>query len=203
MGTVHPLDGQRRKVQQGNALAGVRQTRPVLDRHVRLCVEQARCFLAQLDGKAADADLPTAMFLLGRLMEHTATLLDVVDTTTAFPAAARGYGRLAGEPGWRWRAGRVLRCARRLSCRCGLGSWQEPGKLRFPARHPGGAAGRDGLEHCLLVLAAGSAVPGAPGRPHLVPQLPGQQVPVAAAHQPGFVDRVAAARYRAPARRRH
>jgi hypothetical protein len=85
MGTVHPLDGQRRQVQQGTTLAGVqRQPGPVLDRHVRLSVEQARCFLAQLDGKAADADLPTAMFLLGRLMEHTATLLDVVDTTTGF-----------------------------------------------------------------------------------------------------------------------
>jgi hypothetical protein len=56
--------------------------RPVLDRQVRLSVEQARCFLMQAEVRAADADLPAAMFLLGRLTEHAQKLLDVIDATT-------------------------------------------------------------------------------------------------------------------------
>ena len=49
--------------------------------------------------------------------------------------------------------------------------------MPFPARQPGCTAGGDRLEHCLLVLAAGSPVPGAPGRPHLIPQLRRHHLP--------------------------
>jgi hypothetical protein len=75
MGTVHTI----------HPAAPPRAPKPVLDRHVRLSVEQARCFLMQLDGKTAEADLPAAMYLLGRLAEHAAQLLDVIDANTAVP----------------------------------------------------------------------------------------------------------------------
>jgi hypothetical protein len=57
----------------------------------------------------------------------------------------------------------------------------------------------DRLEDCIAVLAANGSAPGAP---HLVPQLLGREVPVAAAHQPGPIDRLTTARYRATARSR-
>jgi hypothetical protein len=87
MGTVHTLNGlQRPEKPRGAAPPALpRVPKPVLDRHVRLTVEQARCFLMHLDGKAAEADLPAAMFLLGRLAEHAERLLDVIDATTALP----------------------------------------------------------------------------------------------------------------------
>lgn len=56
------------------------QPGPVLQRNARLTVEQARCFLMQLDGKTKGAGLPDAMFLLGRLAEHAWKLLEVVDS---------------------------------------------------------------------------------------------------------------------------
>ena len=58
------------------------QDRPVLSRQVRLSVEQARCFLMQTEARAVGADLPAAMFLLGRLTEHAQKLLDAIDATT-------------------------------------------------------------------------------------------------------------------------
>ena len=83
MGTLHPLPQPR---QPAKPLGGVPQEpKPVLQRHVRLEVEQARCFLMHLGGKTAGVDLPAAMFLLGRLTEHAERLLDVIDATTALP----------------------------------------------------------------------------------------------------------------------
>jgi hypothetical protein len=64
-----------------------------------------------------------------------------------------------------------------------------------PAWQPGEAASGDRVQHCLLVLAAGSSLSRVPGRPHPVPELLGHQVPVAAAHQAGAVDLIAAAGY--------
>ena len=54
--------------------------KPALTKHSRLSVEQARCFLMELDGRTVGAD---PMFLLGRLAEHAQRLLDVVDATVA------------------------------------------------------------------------------------------------------------------------
>jgi hypothetical protein len=83
MGTVRTIDGLRSAKPQ--RAAPPHAPRPVLDRHVRLSVEQARCFLMQLDGKVVEADLPAAMFLLGRLAEHAEKLLEVIDSVTALP----------------------------------------------------------------------------------------------------------------------
>lgn len=55
--------------------------KPVLQLLARLDVEQARCFILELPRMTAGADLPTAMFLVGRLTEHAQALLDVVDAT--------------------------------------------------------------------------------------------------------------------------
>ena len=55
--------------------------KPVLRPLARLDVEQARQFLMELPGRTAGADLPAAMFLLGRLTEHAQALLDVLDAT--------------------------------------------------------------------------------------------------------------------------
>ena len=84
MGTVHTINGPRHPAKPQGA-AAAQLPKPVLDRHVRLSVEQARCFLMHLDGKVAEADLPAAMFLLGRLTEHAEKLLDVIDSVTALP----------------------------------------------------------------------------------------------------------------------
>jgi hypothetical protein len=87
MGTVHTINRPRHpaKPQRAAPSAPQQLPKPVLDRHVRLTVEQARCFLMQLDGKTDGADLPVAMYLLGRLAEHAQNLLDVVDANTALP----------------------------------------------------------------------------------------------------------------------
>jgi hypothetical protein len=53
--------------------------KPVLHPQARLDVEQAREFLARLPRRTKGADLPAAMFLLGRLAEHAQALLDVLD----------------------------------------------------------------------------------------------------------------------------
>ena len=57
--------------------------KPILPPLARLDVEQAREFVMKLDERTAGADLPAAMFLLGRLAEHAQALLDVIDATTA------------------------------------------------------------------------------------------------------------------------
>jgi hypothetical protein len=57
--------------------------RPVLRPLARLDVEQARQFLTDLDRRTRAADLPEAMFLLGRLAEHAQSLLDVIDAMVA------------------------------------------------------------------------------------------------------------------------
>lgn len=54
--------------------------KPVLRTWKRLDVEQARQFLAELDGRTRAADLQEAMFLLGRLAGHAQALLDVLDS---------------------------------------------------------------------------------------------------------------------------
>jgi hypothetical protein len=54
--------------------------KPVLRPLARLDVEQARCFLMELDDRTAGAG---PMYLLGRLAEHAQALLDVVDAVTA------------------------------------------------------------------------------------------------------------------------
>ncbi|HEY5357145.1 MAG TPA: hypothetical protein VIJ82_05555 [Streptosporangiaceae bacterium] len=55
--------------------------KPQLQPLARLDVEQARQFLDGLDVRTAGADIPEAMFLLGRLAEHAQALLDVIDAT--------------------------------------------------------------------------------------------------------------------------
>jgi hypothetical protein len=59
--------------------------RPVLQPLARIDVEQAREFLMKLNRRITKADLPMAMFLLGRCAEHAQALLDVVDAVTAVP----------------------------------------------------------------------------------------------------------------------
>jgi hypothetical protein len=73
MGTLHTITPETAKAPPAD--------RPVLRSLARLDVEQARQFLTDLDGRTRAADLPEAMFLLGRLAEHTQSLLDVIDAT--------------------------------------------------------------------------------------------------------------------------
>ena len=61
---------------------GAPPAKPVLRPLARLDVEQARQFLMELPARTAGADLPAAMFLLGRLAEHGQALLDVLDAVT-------------------------------------------------------------------------------------------------------------------------
>jgi hypothetical protein len=63
-----------------------------------------------------------------------------------------------------------------------------------PIRTKGTARG-DRLEHCLLGLAPGGPMPGAPGRPLPVPQPLWREVRAAAEDQPGPIDRLTSARY--------
>lgn len=59
--------------------------KPVLRPLALLDVAQAEQFVMELDGRSQEADLPRAMFLLGRLAEHTKALLDVIYATTRMP----------------------------------------------------------------------------------------------------------------------
>jgi hypothetical protein len=90
MGTLHtlpPWHAAPRRSRPGQAAgAGPASpnraaARPELPRHARLDVEQARQFVMELDGAAGRLELTMAMFLLGRLAEHTRALLDVIDAT--------------------------------------------------------------------------------------------------------------------------
>ncbi|HEY5360322.1 MAG TPA: hypothetical protein VIJ82_21990 [Streptosporangiaceae bacterium] len=78
MGTLHKMPGH------GRAPGGAAQAppaKPQLQPLARLDVEQARQFLADLGYRTAGADIPEAMFLLGRLAEQAMALLDVIDAT--------------------------------------------------------------------------------------------------------------------------
>jgi hypothetical protein len=61
--------------------AGRTVPRPTMRPLARLDVEQARQFVMELPDRTAGADLPAAMFWLGRLAEHAQSLLDVLDAT--------------------------------------------------------------------------------------------------------------------------
>jgi hypothetical protein len=83
---------------------------------------------------------------------------------------------------------------------CSGPEWKrEPQDLASPAWLPSQAGSGYGLEYCLLVCAAVGFVTGAPGAPHLVAEPLWHLVPVAAAHQPGRIDLITAARCRATA----
>jgi len=70
-------------------MGNVRQLRPGqlatsparvrLRKLARLDVEQAREFLAELDGRMQGADLPRLAYLVGLLEGHAQSLLDVID----------------------------------------------------------------------------------------------------------------------------
>lgn len=60
-------------------------TGPVLRPLALLDVAQAEQFVLELDSRSRGADLPAAMYLLGRLTEHTQALLEVVYATTRMP----------------------------------------------------------------------------------------------------------------------
>ena len=64
-------------------------TRPAASHVLRplaiLDVAQAEQFVLELDSRTQGADLPAAMYMLGRLAEHTKALLDVVYATTRMP----------------------------------------------------------------------------------------------------------------------
>jgi len=59
--------------------------KPVLRPLALLEVAKAEQFVLELDSRTQGADLPAAMFLLGRLAEHAKALLDVVYATTRMP----------------------------------------------------------------------------------------------------------------------
>ncbi len=59
--------------------------KPVLRPLALLDVAQAEQFVMELDSRTRGADLPAAMFFLGRLTEHTQALLEVVYATTRMP----------------------------------------------------------------------------------------------------------------------
>lgn len=59
--------------------------KPVLRPLALLDVAQAERFVMELDDRARGADLPAAMYLLGRLAEHAQALLEVVYATTRMP----------------------------------------------------------------------------------------------------------------------
>ena len=73
MGTLHTITPP---VPQGPP--GKPQLRPA----TRLDVEQAREFLAELDGRMAGADLPRLAYLVGLLDGHARNLLDAIDAVT-------------------------------------------------------------------------------------------------------------------------
>lgn len=62
-----------------------RSATPVLRPLAILDVAQAEQFVLELDSRTQGADLPAAMYLLGRLTEHTQALLEVVYATTRMP----------------------------------------------------------------------------------------------------------------------
>ncbi len=72
-----PHTRRLRAVQPGDP--PVRPGRPRLRPLARLDVERARHFLTQLDERAAGADLPRAMFLVGQAQGHLESLLDIID----------------------------------------------------------------------------------------------------------------------------
>ena len=70
----------------------------------------------------------------------------------------------------------------------GVSVWSasSPGPAGDTAPRAAARLGGDRLEHCLLVLAAGRSAPGMPGRPHLVPQLLGREIPMPGGTSAGF-----------------